>query len=217
MSIIYENILDNKTLIYYIIILFGITYSFSKQNINLGIIFGFVLGLMIINFLYKDYKQKQDNENKIKSFQESLLLPKNKNTNDKLTAFLFSIQDFYIYNPQAYKEMIDSQNNFFRIYNETLNNPSRAGINHALMNQQKKDSMNALHSIIYNIPTDKDYTEKLENAILIMESMMQKYMDKIENLHKEYIYENGYNVKTKLINKTGIEGHNYFENVFDFF
>ena len=101
MGITYESILDNETLVYYIIILIGIIFVFSKLVIGLNLLFGFIIGCIVVFFLYTNYKEKQETENKVKSFQESLLLPKPEilTNHEKVEKYLFSIQDFYVYNP----------------------------------------------------------------------------------------------------------------------
>ena len=219
MGIVYETILDNKTLFYYVIIFIAVIFVISKMTIGLSIIFGFIIGSVIIYFLYTDYKNKQDQENKVKSFQESLLLPKPEiiTKYEDVIKYLFSIQDFYVHNPEAYQDMVNGLGNFFRIYEETSVNPKYAGRNYELMVEQKRSAMNSLHSVIYNLPTNEEYTEKLNESISIMEQVLQKYLNKVERIQKLYLYENGYSVDTKLINKSGISAFNSFDNDNDLF
>src|SRR3989344_2654625 len=73
-----------------------------------------------------------------------------------------------------------------------------------MINQKKNHIKNALHSIIYRFPTDKEYTEKLETAIVVIDKLLKKYLDEIEDLQKKYLYEHGYNNETKVIDRTGI-------------
>jgi hypothetical protein len=214
MGISYESILDNETLVYYIIIIIGIMFAFSKLIIGLNLVFGFVIGVIVVYFLYTDYKGKQDQENKVKAFQESLLLPKPETLSkyENIIKYLFSVQDFYVHNPQAYEEMVNAIENFFRVYEETVVNPKYAGRNHDMMIGQKRTAMNALHSIIYNCPTNKEYTEKLDNAVVILEEVLQEYLDKVERIQKLYLHENGYDIDTKIIDKSGIMPANSFDS-----
>lgn len=214
MKITSESILDNKTLFYYIIILIGIIFAFSKIEIGLNIIFGTLIGFVIIYYLYNTYTQKQQNENNIKSFQQSVLLPKSEiiSKYDDIVKYLFSIQDFYIVNPPTYEIMMKSLENFFNVYEETNNNKKYAGRNYELMMEHKRSTQNALHSIIYNCPTDVLYTNKLSDAIVIIGEILDNYLDKVERIQKEYLYENGYNINTILINKSGILPKNSYDN-----
>lgn len=216
MAIIQESILDNKTLFYYIIIFAAITFAFSTIKVGLNIIYGTVIAALLVHFLYNNYKDKQDDENKTKSHQESLLLPKPEiiGKYEDIIKYLFSIQDIYVYNPQAYEEMVESLANFFRTYEETQNNPRESGRNYGLMTTYKRNSINAVHSIIHTISTDVKYTDKLNRAITTLGEILDRYMAKVERMQKEYLHDNGYNNQTKLINKGELaynefdQGHN---------
>lgn len=214
MGISYESILDNETLFYYIIIIIGIAFVFSNIMIELNLIFGLIIGGIVIYVLYTNYKDKQEVENKTKSFQESLLLPKPETLSkyENVVKYLFSIQDFYVHNPQAYEDMVNAIENFFRIYEETIVNHKYAGRNYDMMIEQKRSGMNSLHSIIYNLPTNVDYTEKLDNGVVTLEEVLQEYLDKVESIQKLYLHQNGYNVDTKIINKSGIMEYNSFDS-----
>jgi hypothetical protein len=208
-----ESTLDNKTLFYYIVIFIAITFAFSTVKLGLNIIYGTVVAYLVIHYLYNNYKGKQETENKTKSFQEANLLPKPKifEKYGDIIKYLFSIQDFYIYNPQAYEDMTESLANFFRTFEETENNPAQAGVNHGLMVSYKRYATNSLHSIIFNLPNDVQYTNKLNEAIVILQEILDKYLDKVIILQKKNLYEYGYNTGTKLIN-TGQMAYNSFDN-----
>jgi hypothetical protein len=212
MKLFEESILDNKTLFYYIIIFIVITFAFSTIKLGLNMIYGTVIAYLVVYFLYNNYKEKQEKENKTKSFQEANLLPKPEifEKYGDIVKYLFSIQDFYIYNPQAYEDMTKSLDNFFRTFEETQNNPSQAGVNYNLMISYKKYATNSLHSIIYNLPNDVQYTNKLNDAIIIIQEILDKYLDKVKNIHEKYLYENGYNNKTKLIDNLKMP-YNFFD------
>jgi len=208
-----ESTLDNKTLFFYVVIFIFIIFAFSTINLGLNMVYGTVVAYFIIYYLYHNYTKKQETENKTKSFQEANLLPKPEifqNYQD-ITKFLFSIQDFYIYNPQAYEDMTENLSNFFRTFEETLNNPTQSGINYGLMKTYGKNATNSLHSIIFNLPNDTQYTRKLNEAIIIIQEILDKYLIKIIDLQKKNLYENGYNVGTKLINNE-IAPYNTFDN-----
>jgi len=216
MGLFEQSTLDNKTLFYYALIGIGIIFAFSTQNIKLNLIFGSVIAYGVIYFLYKDYRAKQEKENKTTAFQESQLLPKPEvfERYADLVKFLFSIQDFYIYNAQAYEEMTESLRFFFQTYEETQNNKRYAGRNYNLMKTYKKNAVNALHSIIHFLPNDVNYTEKLNKAIIVMQQILDKYMDKVERMYDENIYENGYDWYTNVLNK-GAEPYNHFDTKYN--
>jgi hypothetical protein len=213
MELTSDSILDNKTLFYYILIIIGIIYAFSTISIELNIILGLIIGCAIVYFLYNDYMKKQEDEIKINSFQEKAILPSPSNNiekRDDVVKFLFSIQDFYVYNPLAYIEMMNSLENFFRIYDETEDHKENSGLNHTILLNHKKDAINSLHSIIYNFPTNAEYTNKLNKSITILNDLLTKYLDKIYEFHKINLYENGYNINTKIIDKSNIIPYNSY-------
>lgn len=203
MALFEESILDNKTFFYYILILIGVIFAFSKISVSLSTVFGTLIAAVIIIYLYNNYKDKQEKENKTKSFQEANLLPKPEifSNYEDLIKYLFSIQDFYIYNPEAYEEMTKNLKFFFNTYQESQDNKKQSGINHGLMVTYKRNAVNALHSIIYNLPSNDDYTKKLNKAIVTLQKILDEYLLKVEKFQKEYLYEHGYNVNSKLINK----------------
>jgi hypothetical protein len=211
---IFEKILvDNKTLFAYIIIFILIIFSFSTINIELNIIFGTFIACILIYYLYGDYKKKQKEENKIKSVQESYLLPKPQifEKYNNVIKFMFSIQDLYVYNPQAYEEITENLANFLRTFEEIQNNPKKSSINYTLMVNYKRNATNSLHSIIYNLPNDIQYTNKLNKAIVILQEILDNFLYKVEKIHNNYIYENGYNIETKIIKNDQLP-YNAFDN-----
>lgn len=214
MALFEESILDNKTFFFYIIIFIGIIYAFSSVQIGLNIFFGTLVSFIVIYYLYNNYKEKQETENKTKSFQEANLLPKPEifSEHSDIVKYLFSIQDFYIYNPQAYEEMTTNLALFFRTYKEANENKKQAGINHGLMLTYKSNAVNALHSIIHGIPDTTKYTDKLNESIVILQEVLDEYLIKIERLQKEYLFEYGYNNETKLIHK-GELPYNHYDNI----
>jgi hypothetical protein len=213
MKLFEESILDNKTFFYYILIIIGIIFAFSTTNIGLNIVFGTIIASFVVYYLYNNYKEKQETENKTKSFQEANLLPKPEIFSDHadMVKYLFSIQDFYIYNPQAYEEMTEYLSLFFRTYKEAKENKKQASINHGLMLTYKSGAINALHSIVHSLPDTTDYTDKLNRAISILQEILNEYLNKTEKMHKEYLFEYGYNNQTKLIHK-GELPYNAFGN-----
>lgn len=214
MAIFEESILDNKTFFFYIIIFIGIIYAYSTIPIGLNIVFGTTIAFIVVLYLYYNYNEKQEKENKTKSFQEANLLPKPEIFSDHpdIIKYLFSIQDFYIYNPQAYEEMTKNLSLFFRTFKEAKENKKNAGIHYELMISYKRNAVNALHSIIHSIPDSDDYTNKLNKAIVILQEILDEYLVKTERLHKEYLLEYGYNNETKLINK-GQMPYNQYDGV----
>lgn len=202
--------LDNKTIFFYIIIFIVIVWVFSGMSIGLNIVFGTLVAGAILYWLYKNHKKNKHVENVVTSAQQELVLPDPElgRGYEDVMRHLFSIQNFYPYNPDAYYELVGGFKNFFRIYEDTFIVPRYAGRNYEMMNDQKRKSMNALHSIVFNMPAHYRYTHKLERGIAAIEDVLQKYLDRVEYIQKTYLYENNYNIETKLIDKSGVLARN---------
>jgi len=222
--------LDEKTIFFYVVIFIAIVFAFSFLTIGLNIVFGVFVALAVLYFIYHHYNRddRDDDEydierndrydgeyrrsprDKIESSQEKLLVPDPGIVKDyeEMYRFLFSIQDFYVYNADAYREMINGLDNFFRTYEYTLSNPNTAGRNYELMRDRKREAMNALFSLIHSIPVDVQPTAKLEDANDTMQILLQRYLDNVERIHNKFIYENGYNCDIKLIDRSGILPYN---------
>jgi hypothetical protein len=202
--------LDNKTIFFYVIIFIIIVYVFSFLSIGLNLVFGVLVAIFILYFLYTNYGEMDYEERQAIKAQHDLLLPDPgvARKYDDIVRYLFSIQDMYVNNADAYTELTNGLDNFFRIYENTLVNPQYAGRNYELMRDQKRKSMNALHSLVHTVPVTVHHVAKIEDAMKIMKEILQKYLDNAERIHKLFIYETGYNCDVKLIDKSGILPHN---------
>lgn len=199
-----DNI-DNKTLFYYIVIIILILFIISKIDVKLNIILGFFISIIIIYYLYfKNEKSiiqhTQEINNKIYNIN-----PKSQNItkNEDIVNYIFSIQDLYIYNPQAYNEMIINIDHFIDAYDEVILNSSVSGQRYNTMTDLKRNSLNALASIINNMPPaiNNSLTDKLNKATTSLLQLLNSYLDKVEHIHNKYIYYNGYTHNTNIIHK----------------
>lgn len=118
---------------------------------------------------------------------------------DNMVNFLFSIQDFYIYNPQAYEDMIEQIDYFFRLYEDIINNNQFAGEHYELLEGCKRNALNSLQSLVHTISPNKEIDDKLDNSLKILNILLQKYINDIKKINDIYIYENGIKPNTKII------------------
>jgi hypothetical protein len=197
-----KNDILKKNIFIYCVIFVLIMAIFKRLTIGLNIIFGYFIVYMIISLL--DHKQeKQIKENKeIEELKTSIIQPKPlllQNYKDIIN-FLFSIQDYYKYNPAVYENIIDNLDNFFHLYEETYKLNELAGTNYKLMNNIKLDTINVLHSLIYKLPEDIAYIHKLNNSFEILNKILSKYLFDIYKINKNTILNKGYNINTIIIN-----------------
>ena len=193
---------DNKKIFIYCIIFVIIIAIFMRLNIGLNIIFGCTIVYMIIIMLEQKEEKEIKEINDLEELKTSMITPKPillQNYKD-ITNFLFSIQDYYKYNPAVYETIIDNLDNFFHLYEETYKLNDLAGTNYKLMDNIKSDTINQLHSLIYKLPEDIAYINKLNNSFEILNKILSKYLYDIYKINQKNILNNGYNINTIIIN-----------------
>jgi hypothetical protein len=212
-SHIYNNYkISNEELFKYTIIVILTIFYFSTKIIKLNILYGTLIALIIIYYLFNKNKELHDDNNKIIQEKKSIIYPESKfmNNYDDLVDFVYNIQDFYIYNPEVYQKMIKYIDIFLMLYEEVNVNNSIAALNYNMMLTNKHLALDSLHSIIYKLPVNRTYTDKFNLALSELSNILNKYMEDIEKISKEYLHENGYNTRTILLQK-GVLPSNTFD------
>jgi hypothetical protein len=219
----YKNIdlSDKYTLFKYIVIFIILIWISSFISIGLNVILMLIIGVLIV--FYMDYtKQDELKENKkimdnkfdnIRPYSEII------GKYDDIINFLFSIQDMYIYNPPAYEEIVDNIDEFLKIYEESKMFNEKSGTNYVVADAKKTHAINSLHSLIYNLPSNKFYMDKLDRSINTLDKLLTNYLNDIYNMNKSYTKSYGYTNRSVIINK-GPKEINYYGDepfVFDIF
>lgn len=189
---------------------------------NINILFGLILCSIGIIYLNNYYIQTNQIN---KSKQISHIIPlKNQSVSniqpikqhDEIIDFLFSIQDLYIYNPQEYINLVNSIDNFFNSYEIILLNTNTNDIidtNYTILDNQKRNAMNSLQNISFNIEPNKHIDKKIQKAIITLDFILTKYMNHVIELHKDNIYKNGYTNNTFILPDKKIKPYNtYYDN-----
>lgn len=212
------NNTDIVTLFWYTVIFIGTIYAFSRIDIKLSVLYGTFIVLIILYFLNNEYMNTKKTINDILKTKKDSIFPQSvrlANYNDVVN-FLFSIQDFYIYNPQAYEDMIQSLDIFFIFYEEVLNNNELAGEHYDVLNDKRRYALNSLQSLIYNFPVNVKYTQKLNASVNTLDTILQMYLNNIKSNNANNIYTNGYHMTTKLITNDTVVPYNTFDNTENF-
>lgn len=199
-----ENSNKNIIFLYFFIILVFLSI-FLRLNIELNVILGLVLAvILILYFNTKNQFDKKEIKN-IYDKKESLIRPKSKKLrSDKypeLVDFIFSIQDMYKYNVPAYEEMILTIDDFLELYEQSKITFKLAGMNYNLAEEKRRDAVNALHSLIYGLPTNKQLVHKLEESTQKLYKLLGEKLDDINTINTNYILINGYSVDTIITNR----------------
>jgi hypothetical protein len=172
--------------------------------------FGVGIAMIVIWFLSVNDEKIDSDKVLLQKEKLNLIQPLPRNSKEEIINFLFSIQDFYEYNPMAYENMVKDIDQFFDRYNEILKDKSLAGVSYELMTESKREIVNSLHSIIYKLPPNYDYDKKLEHAIKAITNILQKYLDNIEHINNEFIYDNGIKNTSKFVRKTKVQPINLY-------
>lgn len=214
--------MNKGTIFMYIVITLSLISILKRFNLTISVLIALILSYFFIVY----YTQKLDSENDLVHSQHltksNYITPKDKSLNkySDIIDFLFSIQDFHKFNEQNYEEMIDNISAFFKIYESVNINDSLCEDNYQLMESKKKNSLNALHSIIFSLPSNKTITNKLNKSILRLEILLNEYLDIIHKKCKDIVIEHGYTVNRKILNDGPVAHNSYLgtENfTYDFF
>jgi hypothetical protein len=195
--------LSNKEIFNYVITFIIILFIFSKINISLNILYGTFVGIIILIFIYNNNEKKKKIHEDIIKLEKNNLIPQKKyiNEHEDIVNFLFSIQDLYVQNPQEYIVMTDNIDHLFEYLELSQINPNKAGVNHSLIKECKKDAVNALNSIIVSSVVNKDVAKKINIASITLNNLLNKYLTENKDIHEKYVYENGYTCETPLLTK----------------
>lgn len=211
-NLFYNNI-SSSSIFIYAVILCGFIVYFREVNITLGIIVGMISALSIIYLLYQYETTSDVNKKKLHQIKTENIFPTPKNISkyEDLTDFVFSVQDFYEYNPQSYEDMIHAVDTFIEVYEDVLLDHSLAGNYYSIAETHKLLALNALHSIIMLIPSSKKLIGKLNDSMKTLEILLNKYLYVIYQTNDSYVKENGYFNNTKVIDLK-ISPHNQYKN-----
>lgn len=180
--------------IFFGICIFCIFFLITKKSYILS----FIL-LSICIFIYFFYKNKQ---NTLLELKKSVLYPKSKwiMKEPKIYDFIFTIQEFYEYNPQVYIDIIVTIDKLLSLYNEIKINNYYAGQYYDKVKDLKLSALNSFQSFIYRLPDNNKIIDKYNNAKYKLEELLDYYTDDIIKLNKNYMHKNGIDYQTKLIN-----------------
>jgi hypothetical protein len=207
--------IHNKQLFQYVVITLIVLFFFLKISIGLNIILSLIISIGIIFYL----NEKENVETLIDEKQDSIkyetIKPKlnklNFDTDSDIVDFLFSIQDFYVYNPEAYEEMIDNLNSFYTLIENTFNEPTFCTYYYQIAFSKKNNALNSLQSLIFNLPTEAAFNDKFNRAHERLETILNKKMNDLYDECEKHIFKNGRNTVTTPLMK-GPQGYNVFND-----
>ncbi len=205
--------MNSSTIFKYIMVLISIYLFFKHKIVSLAIILGLAIGVVVIYYMYSKSKSTvsdrvQEHELKV---EHILPEPHKIKSNERLVDFLFSIQDMYQYNPQAYEEMVDNIEAFLTIYDTIMKGVRLYDYYYEIAGDKKENAVNALQSIIYKVPSSKGVMYKLTRAHKRLETILTDIINEIYDKCKEYRISHGTTIHNKVLLDNPKPYNNYEE------
>lgn len=212
----YIDTWNGPTLFVYIVIVFFVIWIFSRSKIGINVYIGIIVAAFLVNYLNNRALVAADTNEDIKKIKQDEIKPKlndEASNHDNLLSMLFSIQDMYPYNPQQYEVMIKAINDFYELYKLSFLDDSTVFVNYEMMKQYKRDALNALKSMIFSVPVDKNIIDKVNTSVSVLDGIMTTDLDQISYLSDNRTYKYGFDVNTKVI-LGGPKPFNTYDDIF---
>jgi hypothetical protein len=212
----YVDSWDGPTTFVYILILIIVIWYFYRTSIKNNFLIGIIVAVFIVSYLNNRAIVAADTEADIKKIKRDEIKPilsDEATKHDDLLSMIFSVQDFYAYNPQQYEYMIASVNNFYKLHKLSFVDHTTVFLNYGMMEQYKRDALNALKSIIFSLPINGDARNKLNIATVVLDDIMTTDLDQISYLADNRLYKHGYDIDTKIIDE-GPKAFNEYDDMF---
>lgn len=196
----YDKITPNEMALYSVVFV-GIMAYCQHINVSLGSILGIIISGIVILMLYKYNQEVVIGEEKLHDLKASYIkpMPQNIQKYEDITDFMFSIQEFYDYNPQVYEHLVETIDTFLEVYENCMLDGSLAGGSYSIAERHKQIILNDIHSIIYTSPASKLVTHKIDDSIAKMEELMNNYLYAIFEKNQDYLKEHGFHNNSKII------------------
>jgi uncharacterized membrane protein YeiB len=211
----YIDTWDGNRLFTYIVIAIFILWIFSKVQLDTNMYIGMVVVLFVLSYLNNRSMVLSDTDKENTKIKKDMINPKLDDSNERtdIIDFLFSIQNLYAYNPLQYNEMVNNINKFFEYYQTSFIDNKTSYTNYQMMQQNKRNALNALMSMTYGLPEDRRVVEFCNNATIVLDNILTKYLDHIGYLMDNYTYKYGYTVDTKVVDYN-MKAFNEYDDIF---
>lgn len=205
--------INNSRLFKYLTLIILSYLFFKNKNIGLNVFLAIIIAISFIIYNYDEIETKRNIQEEQQNIKRESIKPTITNFKDKddLVDFLFSVQDMYHYNPQAYEEIIDNLESFFNLYSYIKLGSKYCDQYYQIAESKKNNAINSFHSMIFSIPNSKTYMDKFNRAHKRFETIMNVYLNELYDECNYDLIKNGYNVHRKYINTGPKEYNHYFD------
>jgi len=217
---IYNKIknLDNKTTFKYIFIIIILYVYFKNKSVGLNVFLGLIIAIVIILYLNdRDvtniYDEQSEKQTKIENIKPE---PAEMKERADMLDFLYSIQDMYEYNPEAYEEMMDNLNVFFKVYDIMSKGTEQCDYYYQIAESKKGNAVNALHSLVFKVPNNIIVMDKHSRAHKRLETLLNNYLNELYDICHHKVLKHGRNIYNRAINLGPKESNHFFDNDFTY-
>lgn len=220
---IYEFIdsLDNKTLYIYIAIIVLSVFFFYKRSIGLNILLAILVSVIIIWYIHEKNIVELNNIKDQYEKKFETILPEPKEMNPErfrdIIDFIFSFNDFYDYNPQAFEEVMDNIEAFIKIYDIMHKDDIFCEYRYQIAETKKENILNAFHSLLFNLPSNINVTEKFDRAHKKLNTIMTNYLNELYDKCDYRLMVTGRNIYSTPIDVSNVKpSNNYIDKNFTY-
>ena len=199
-NIVFES--TNEIFYFYLFLLLIFIFIFINIDFNYSILLGLLFGSLMIYLIYL-YREVNilTNKEKMEKKIDYVSSPNNNlyNYND-INDFLFYLKNFESKNINNYYDIVNNFNNFILLYEDSLKDSSLINVNY----DRLKNIKNKIEKLIfefYYMCDEVQYTKILEKNQISAGLLLDKYINKINEIYKKNIYYNGYNNNKVIIDK----------------
>jgi hypothetical protein len=209
---------NNKEIFKNIVIVLVFLFFFIKIPIGLNILLALFLAVVCIIYLKERETYADIVEDEQFKRKQATIKPKPKyfNNDKDMIDFLFSVQDFYVFNPPAFEEIIDNLDAFKVLERSIFDNPELSNYYYQIAESKLSNALNAFHSIIFNLPNNQLYTEKFNRAHKRLQSITNKHLNEIYDQCTYNLKKDGYSVTKRAILTGPKEFNTYHDKNFTY-
>lgn len=215
---------DGYYLFAYIVMFIFIMWFVTQITITLNTIVGLAVSVFVISYFNHQSIVEKNTIKDIYDIKKEATSPSSNGLPGSVptmiherrdaTNFLFSIQDLRMYNPQAYDEGVEFMDRFFEYRKILDSEPDRCYTYYGLMENARRDSLNAFKSIIHSLPEDRRVRAKLNRATEILDEIFVRYLDQVSYIIDDHVYHNGYSINTKIPDY-GAKPYNEYDDILE--
>ena len=209
------NIENKKVVFNYLILLVVIIVCFKHIEINLSIIVGLIFFAILIYYFntYRRIHNLEESQLQTSKFEavsptNDILKPYN-----QINDFLFYFLDFKNINIQKYDKLTELLENFITMYEAVNIEPKMISLNYQKMQDLKLEILDLIDSYIFCV-YENTYTDIIYKNKLSCEIILNSYLDKVDELQKQYLKIHGFNTGTKFNKNNAILPANFEEGLF---